>query len=44
MALASFAKKCSFLIQKNADFAARKLIEINRKLIDNQKLFSITID
>ena len=30
--------------QKNADFAVKKIIEINRKLIDNRKLFSITID
>ena len=30
--------------QKYADFAVEKLIEINWKLINNQKLFSINID
>ena len=34
--LASSAKKCSYSLQKNVDFAARKLIEINQKLIKNQ--------
>ena len=32
------------LRKKNTDFAAKQIIEINRKLINNQNLFMNTID